>query len=121
MKATARYGDFTGTSAADLDDIGSTILSDFLDKKGIDAKRYKPVGARFFAGSDYGNGFHAAIICIDKHGDPECTLQVMVDIAPANFMALFKRLEVVFYRAPEKHEVMPYKEVTINDLTENEK
>lgn len=93
MKADVQYNDFIGTSAADINDFQN--LYQFLESKGIDTKRYKPIGVNFYTG-DTEDFVLLNIICIDNNGDREKAVKIQVeDVTIQDVVLLFKRLDVV--------------------------
>lgn len=93
MKAEVQYNDFIGTAAADMSDW--IKLDDYLTKKGIDTKRYEPIGAKFFRSESY---FSASIICNDKQSEiPNKAVQISFEkgLDQEEFFNLFKRFDVI--------------------------
>ena len=93
MKAEVQYNDFIGTAAADSSDWLS--LGDYLEKKGVDTKRYEPVGAEFFRGEGY---FGASIICKDNQsGEHNKAVKISFEkgLNQEEFFNLFKRFNVI--------------------------
>lgn len=121
MKASVQYIDFTGTSAADISD--HTDLKAFLEAKGIDTKKYEPIGSKFY--SSYDDHFYVYFICIDHEktdnaDDPFIvTLSFESPITRDEYFNLYKRYEVIsvkeFY---EGHEIKA--EVIIDDRDDQE-
>jgi hypothetical protein len=118
MIARAKYSDFVGTSAADLSDIDSKELAHFLKDKGVDTARYKPVGARFYTGWDYGTKFHCSIICTDEKAEHDGLIQISAELSAEDFFGLFKRVEVVFYKKFGNHSERPFREANIEDVSQ---
>lgn len=94
MKASVQYGDFKGTSAADISDHES--LEAVLDRLGADTARYKPVGARFYSG--YEDFFSGSIIALDQNqsseGEPYL-VEINLEFSKDDFFEMFKRMDVV--------------------------
>ena len=96
MKATTKYNDLIGTSAADISD--NISFKDFLASRNVDTDRFEAIGAKFFSG--YNNYFSVYIICIDKAKSTEKNKHIVELTFEENFglnefFNLFKRFEVV--------------------------
>ncbi len=94
MKASVQYGDFKGTSAADISDHEN--LEAVLGRLGVDTARYKPVGVRFYSG--YKDFFSGSIIALDQNqsSDKEPYLiEINLQFSRDDFFDMFKRLDVV--------------------------
>lgn len=95
MKASVQYGDFNGTSAADISDHEN--LEEVLKRLNIDTDQYKPVGARFYFG--YSDFFSGHIIARDNSRSTEnepYLVQFELGFDRDEFFDMFKRLDVVF-------------------------
>ncbi len=91
MKARVQYNDYRGTAAADVSDIFK--LEEYLEKKGVDTKRYECVGVEFYSG--YTDYFSVRFLCIDREGDKNVTLGFEKGVSKEEFFNLFKRFNVV--------------------------
>lgn len=119
MKATAKYSDYIGTAAADFHSPEAVELGHYLVDKGVNIERYQPIGIRFFTGYEYGEHFHAYIICLDtkksKDGE-EVQVQIGVNLSAEDFFSIIKRIEVVLYKNHTEHAVATAREVQLDDL-----
>ena len=117
MKASTQYNDFIGTAAADIS--GHTNLSDFLNNRGVDTDRYKPIGANFY--HSYSGFFSGSIICIDSQqsfDDNPYIVQIHfeAEFTHEEFFNLFKRFNAVVtlkHGGHQDHDID--EEITIDD------
>ena len=103
MKASVQYGDFKGTSAADISDHES--LEEVAERIGIDLSRYEPVGVNFYFG--YSDFFSASFIARDKEkstDDDPYMVKINHDLSRDEFFDMFKRLDVVLYSRFTDHD-----------------
>ena len=122
MKASVKYNDFIGTSAADISD--HTNLDKFLASRGVDTDRYEAIGASFRA--DYEHYFYPGIICIDKEKSANGKTHIVkiefeAEFSKDEFLSLFKRLSVVIsrnYKGYQENEIDEL--VTIDDRIEQD-
>lgn len=102
MKATVQYNDFVGTAAADIRD--GLDLSEYIMRKGVDTKRYEPIGAEFFSGEHF---FRAHIICVDKFAEDSkkaVKFSFKEDLSDEEFFGLFKRFRVIITKKYEDYQ-----------------
>lgn len=95
MKASVQYGDFKGTSAADISD--HEDLEAVLQRLNVDTDQYEPVGASFYFG--YSDFFSGYIIARDNTKSTEkepYLVQIDLGFDRDEFFDMFKRLDVVF-------------------------
>ncbi len=117
MKASTQYNDFIGTSSADISD--HTDLTKFLASRGVDIKRYDPIGASFYHG--YSDFFSASIICIDKQKSTDSkphitTIHFEDEFNHNEFFDLFKRFNVIITKKYDGHQDREVdEEITIDD------
>jgi len=122
MQARTQYTDFLGTAAADISD--HTDLTKFLISRGIDTKRYEPIGAEFYHG--YSNFFSATIICIDKEKSSDIkpyitSISFENDFDHTEFFDLFKRFKVIVTDKHNGHQDGEIdEEITFDDRTPEE-
>lgn len=94
MKASVQYGDFKGTSAADISDHES--LEAAAKRIGIDTSRYKPIGISFYSG--YSTFFSAQVLALDLNRSSEdepYIVEIRTELSREDFFRMFKRLNVV--------------------------
>jgi hypothetical protein len=117
MKATTQYTDFEGTAAADISD--HTDLVKFLQSRGIDTKRYDPIGAEFYHG--YSDFFSASIICIDNEKSTAdkpyiASISFEDEFDHTEFFDLFKRFKVIITKKHNGHQDREIdEEITVDD------
>jgi hypothetical protein len=117
MKASTQYNDYKGTAAADISDHAD--LQKLLASRGVDTKRYDPIGAEFYHG--YNDFFSASIICIDNEKSiaekPYITsIGFENEFTHKEFFDLFKRFEVIITKndgVSENREID--EEITVDD------
>jgi hypothetical protein len=94
MKASVQYGDFKGTSAADISDHEN--LESVLNRLDVDTNQYEAVGASFYSGTN--NFFVGYIIVLDKNrssDDNPYLVKIDTGFDKDQFFEMFKRLDVV--------------------------
>ncbi len=109
MKASVQYGDFKGTSAADISD--HVNLEKVINRLGIDTDKYEPIGAKFFFG--YSDIFSGQIIALDRSKSSEnepYIVEIELGFNRDEFFDLFKRLNVVLISRLSKHDEFSIKE-----------
>jgi hypothetical protein len=97
MKASVQYGDFKGTSAADISD--HEDLEAAARRFGIDTSRYEPLGVRFYSG--YKDFFSGSILALDRSQSTESEpyiVEIILDVSRDEFFDMFKRFDVVLLR-----------------------
>lgn len=115
MKASVKFGDLKGTSAADLSD--HEDLEAVLQRLSVNTDQYEPVGASFYFG--YSDNFSGYIIARDnsKSSDNEPYLvQINLGFDRDEFFDMFKRLNVVFESRFEDFEKVDVRDtIHLND------
>jgi len=116
MKADVQYNDFVGTAAADISD--HTTLKALIIKRGLDAKRFEPIGATFYHG--YAKFFNGAILCIDNEkSTPEkkhiVNISFEAEFTQEQFFDLFKRFSVHIHKKFNGYENMQIDEELVVD------
>ena len=110
MKASVQYGDFKGTSAADISDHEN--LEAAAERIGIDTTRYKPIGVSFYSG--YENFFSCSVLVLDQTKSTEAEphiMEISTELSRDDFFAMFKRFKVVLLRR-----FTNYKEAEVKDV-----
>lgn len=93
MKATVKYNDYVGSTAADISDF--ITLEKYLEEIDVDIKRYHPIGVNFF--TSYGDGCNVSIICEDTTNGNSLVELRLDEMSISDFFSLFKRLEVILH------------------------
>ena len=92
--ARTKYGDFEGTSAADLYDSMDKGLEGYLESKGISSSQFKPIGLRIQT-NEYAPSF--TILCKDLASERGRIVSIGFEEKQNlnDLLKLFKRCEVL--------------------------
>lgn len=95
MEAKVKYGDLTGTAAADT--FTDATLTSYLKTLHINTDRYEAIGIEFYSSL---RSFKASIICIDKiktEDNKTRTVKVLMskDMKLEDFFVLFSQFHIV--------------------------
>jgi hypothetical protein len=95
MIASVKYGDYEGTTAADISDFET--LSSFLKDHNVDTDKYEPIGIKYQ--SYYDINYSVIALLKDRirtnHGDDDIIISKAITVTTEEFFCLFKRLEFI--------------------------